>query len=152
LSNVKMPVNDHLDHQRWLIDNGFINDLHKDTLYMYGAIVHKDVQAVQVDIDVKTKLVKYHVYMDKSLIDKLRKYELLSKSSSIIGLWRFKRMLRKEGNLNLLHLLNRFVKDYCGPKWAADLVVMDFRDYKDGFEEITQRDSGGDEANQQPDQ
>jgi hypothetical protein len=42
-------------------------------------------------------------------------------------------MLRREGNLNFKHLLNRFVKEYCGPKWSVDLEVVDYDSYVDGF-------------------
>jgi hypothetical protein len=131
----KLDLHDHIDHQRWLLEHGFVNDLHKDNLYMYGAIVHKDVQALQIDIDPARKLVKYALYCDKSLLAKIKKYELLSKSTTVFGLWRFKRMLMKEGNLNIKRVLSNFVKDYCGPKWRAELDLKDYRDYVDGFEE-----------------
>jgi hypothetical protein len=142
-----IDIHDHIDHQRWLLEHGFINDLHKDNLYMYGAIVHKDVNAVELDINVEKKLIKYHLYCDKGLLKKINKYEQLSNSTGVIGLWRFKRMLTKEGNLNIKHLLSNFVKDYCGPKWRVELDLKDYRDYKDGYEEQeTSR-----EADKQPD-
>lgn len=140
-------MNEHIDHQRWLLEHGFVNDLHKDNLFMYGSIVHRDVHAVQVDIDVEKKLITYDLYVKSSLFKKIDRYEQLSQSKSIIGLWRFKRMLKKEGNLNLKHLLNRFVSDYCGPKWSVDLRLKDFKEYEEGFEEKT----GNDVADQQPD-
>lgn len=131
----KLELNDHIDHQRWLLEHGFINDLHKDNLYMYGAIVHKDIQALQIDINAEKKLIVYELYCDKSLLKKVKKYERLSKSTGLFDLWRFRRMLIKEGNLNIEHILNNFVKDYCGPKWRAQLKLKDYREYKDGFEE-----------------
>lgn len=146
----KLDLYDHIDHQRWLLEHGFINDLHKDNLYMYGAIVHKDVQALQIDIDPARKLVRYELYCDKSLLAKIKKYELLSKSNGLFGLWRFKRMLMKEGNLNIKHILNNFVKDYCGPKWRAELDLKDYRDYKDGFEE-QQKEQENRAVDKQPD-
>jgi hypothetical protein len=146
----EFQIYDHIDHQRWLLEHGFINDLHKDNLYMYGAIVHKDVQAVQLDIDVERKRVVYHLYCDKSLLNKIEKYQRLSESTGLFGLWRFKRMLTKEGNLNIKHLLSNFVKDYCGPKWRVQLDLNDYRDYKDGFEE-EQKQEESREADKQPD-
>lgn len=131
----KLGINDHIDHQRWLLDHGFINDLHKDNLYMYGAILHRNVQAVELDIDCNIKTVTYRIYCENRLLRKLDKYDKLSKSNSVIGLWRFKRLLEKEGNLNFKHLLGNFVKDYCGPKWKVELSLKSYKEYKDGFEE-----------------
>lgn len=135
MSDDKMHIHDHIDHQRWLLDHGFINDLHKDNLYMYGAIVHKDVMAVEVKVDCEKKLVSYDLYCDASLLKKITKYIELSKSDTVIGLWRFKRLLLKEGNLNIEFLLNNFIKDYCGPKWRAEVNLKDFNGYEEGFRE-----------------
>ena len=133
-------VNDHLDHQRWLLNHGLINDLHKDTLYMYGAIVHKNVQAVEVRIDVENKVVEYDVYIDTELEKVLKKYETLSKSNSIISLWRLKKLLTKEGNLNFMSMLSRFVTDYCRPKWSVRLQIRNFAQYEDGFKQQQDQD------------
>lgn len=145
----KLGIDDHIDHQRWLLDHGFINDLHKDNLYMYGAIIHRDIAAVEIEINCDKKTVGYCIYCDRKLLRKLDKYERLSKSRSVLGLWRFKRLLKKEGNLNFKRLLDNFVKDYCGPKWAVELELKDYREYKDGFEELPQ-EAENTEANQQP--
>lgn len=134
----KIEINDHVDHQRWLLEHGFINDLHKDNLYMYGAIAHKDIKGLQLDIDVSNKIVTYSIYCDTSLLGKIDKYKRLSQSKGILGLWRFKRLLKKEGNLNFKFLLNTFVKDYCGPKWQVKLNLEDYENYEDGFKEQEQ--------------
>ena len=42
-------------------------------------------------------------------------------------------MLKREGNLNFKHLLNRFVQTYCGPKWSIDVHLIDHDKYVDGF-------------------
>jgi hypothetical protein len=141
----KLDIYDHVGHQRWLIDNGFINDLHKDNLYMYGAIVHKDIQAVELQIDREKKLVTYILFVPTKLLNKINKYDMLAKrikaaldsgsSASIIDLWVFKRMIKKEGNLDFNHLINRFVKDYCGPKWKAEVEVKDLSLYEEGYKE-----------------
>jgi len=137
---------DHLDHQRWLIDNGFINDLHKDNLYMYGALVHKNVEAVQVDIDIEKKVVGYHVYVSSALLNKLEKFHKLSKSQSLFDLWRLKRLLVKEGNLNFENILGKFVKDYLGSKWSITLQVKNIKDYEEGFEQIGDGGSSADKS------
>lgn len=129
-----LDKNDHIDHQRWLMENGFINDLHKDNLYMYGAICHLEIEAVEVQIDVTNKIVTYDLYMASSLLRKVDKFEELSKSTSIIGLWRFKRLVKKEGNLRFGAVLTKFVKDYLGPKWSVVTNLKDVKEYEDGFE------------------
>ncbi len=123
----------YVDHERWLLNSGLASDGAKNQLFLYGSIVHKDVQAVELDLNFDKRLVSYTVYVNKDLLDKHLKYMELSTSNSLWGLWRFRRMLRKEGNLNFKHLLNRFVKNYCGPKWSIDLQTVDNATYIDGF-------------------
>jgi hypothetical protein len=130
-----MDTVDHVDHQRWLIDNGFINDLHKDNLYMYGALVHKEIDAIELKIDLNKKTVEYDLYMRASLQKKVDKFNRLSKSQGILDLWLLKRLIKKEGNLNFLSVLSNFVKDYLGPKWAVVANLKDISDYEEGFEQ-----------------
>lgn len=141
-----METNDHVDHQRWLIDNGFINDLHKDNIYMYGTIVHKEVRAVEVHIDTDKKFVDYEIFVDKKLMKKLDKFKTLSQSTGIFDLWRLKRLIIKEGNLNFDKVLRNFVQTYLGPKWNIRVAVKDIKSYEDGYEKEASADAG---ANQQ---
>jgi len=131
-----LQVEEHLDHQRWLMNNGLLNDLHKDTLYLYGTLVHKDVQAIDLNIDVEKKKLDYVVYLSPKLMHSYKLYNELRTTSSIIGLWRLKRLLKKKGNLNFMAILSSFVKDYCGPKWSVKLEIKDFGSYEDGFKEV----------------
>lgn len=131
---MELDLNDHLDHQRWLINNGFINDLHKDTLFMYGSVVHKDVKSVECQIDKDKKLVEYIAFVDAGLLKKIAKFETLKKSDSAWDLWSLKRMLKKEGNLNLNFIVDKFVKDYCGPSWRATLTMKDVSTYNEEYE------------------
>jgi hypothetical protein len=55
-------------------------------------------------------------------------------------MWRFKRLLQKEGSLDFQQILNNFVKDFCGPKWNATVNVVDFNTYVESLRE----DSGTD--------
>lgn len=144
-----MPVldtKDHVDHQRWLIDHGFINDFHKNNLYMYGSLVHKNVEAVQVSIDIEKKVVEYQVYVSSAVIKKMEKFHKLSKSNGILDLWQLKRLLLKEGNLNFEGLLSRFVKDYLGSKWSITLQVKNIKDYEEGFEQNRENSSPADQS------
>ena len=131
-----LQVEEHLDHQRWLMNNGLLNDLHKDTLYLYGSLVHKDVRAVELNIQPENKTLEYIVYIDSGLFKSYQLYNELRTTSSIIGLWRLKRLLKKKGNLNFMAILSGFVKTYCGPKWNIKLEVKDFREYEEGFKGI----------------
>lgn len=145
-------TNDHLAHQRWLIDRGLINDLHKDTLFMYGSIVHKDVQAVHVKVKPEDKTVEYVVYVLAPLIKKITKFCTLKNSTSVFGLWRFKKMLKAEGNLDLKFMIDKFVKDYCGPKWKASVEIEDIVNYEDGLENEKEEVNGKSEFYPEPDQ
>jgi len=131
-----LQVEEHLDHQRWLMNNGLLNDLHKDTLYLYGTLVHKDVQAIELNIDIEKKTLDYIIYISPKLFQSYKLYNELRTTDSIIGLWRLKRLLKKKGNLNFMAILSGFVKDYCGPKWNVKLEIKDFDGYEDGFKEI----------------
>lgn len=144
---------EYIDHERWLLNSGLASHGAKNQLFMYGSIVHRDVKAVELEIDTPNRLVAYTIYMDGKLLKKHHKYMRLSTSNSIWGLWRFKRMLKKEGNLNFEHLLNQFVKEFCGPKWSVDLVLIDFDEYTDGFGDLDegQREESK-SANQQLDE
>lgn len=140
---------EHLDQNRWLINNGMANDQIKNQLFMFGSIVHKEVQALEVSIEPETKMVKYHIFLKAKVIEKTNKYQELSTRKTLVGMWLFKRFLKKEGNLNYTGILNKFVKEYLGPKWAVQVEVADFDKYFDG-------DKGGDDGsgwnfNQLPD-
>ena len=130
---------DYIDNQRWLLNNGLLNDASKNQLFLYGSIVHKEVQAVELAIDAVNKVVDYKIYVHKDLLKKIEKFKALSTSKSFFGMWRFKRLIEKEGNLNFRHVLSNFVNDYCGPKWTTKVEILDVDKYMDGEE------SGNDE-------
>ncbi len=123
---------EYLDQGRWLLNNGMANEQVKNQLFMFGSIIHKDVQALEVDIIPDTKLVKYNIFFKTDVMDKINRYKELSTKTSLIGMWKFKRFLQKEGNLNFTGILNKFVREYCGPKWSVQVEVTDFDKYFDG--------------------
>lgn len=124
-----------IDQQRWLLNNGLITDSVKNQLFFCGSIVHKEVQAVEVAVVPDKKHVNYIIYVDKNLIKKIAKYKELSTATSLFGMWKFKRFLKKEGSLDFQQMLNKFVADFCGPKWAVNLTVADFESYVDNIGE-----------------
>jgi hypothetical protein len=117
------------------MNNGFINDLHKDNLYMYGAILNVNVMAVELDIHIESKTVSYKLYCNNKLLRALDKYKRLKDSKNIFSLWRLRRLLRKNGLLDYGAILNSFVRSYCGDQWKAECSILRSSDYKDGFEE-----------------
>lgn len=118
-----------IDNQRWLMNNGLSNDLLKDQLFLFGSIVHKDITAVEVDIRFQDKVVEYRLFGSSELLKKINKFNKLSTSDSIFGLWRFKRLLKKEGNLNFQSIVGRFVKDFLGPKWKTEAQIVNVKEY-----------------------
>ena len=124
-----MDVIEHIDLQRWLINSNMINDLHKNTIFMYGSLLHKDVKAVEADINVENKVITYRVYLPYNIIRLKQKMLGLSSSQSIIGLWRYKRMLAKNGNLDFQAIASKFIKDYLGPNWNTKVEVLDIENY-----------------------
>ena len=132
---------DHIATQRWMIENGLLNDFHRDTLYMYGSIVHKDVIALDVYINLEQKTVTYNMFLTGSLLKLLEKYNKLSKSQSFWGLWKFRRLLQKDGNLNFQGIISRFVKDYCGPSWHVVVNLKNEKLYKEGKSELVDEET-----------
>jgi hypothetical protein len=139
---------EYLDQQRWLMNNGLVPDSVKNQLFFYGSIVHTEVQAVEVKIRPEVKSVDYTIYIKKDLMDKIDTYKKLSSATSLLGLWRFKRFLKKEGTLDFHSLLNSFVRDFCGPQWVASVTTTDFDAYVDSIG--VEGEPGG--LSQQPDQ
>lgn len=122
-----------MDSDRWLLNNGLVSDSVKNQLFFCGSIVHRDVQAVELQIRPETKLVDFIIYVTPDLIKKIALYNKLSTSKSLFGMWRFKQLLKKEGCLDFQKLLNSFVTDYCGPKWAARANILSFDSYVDSL-------------------
>jgi hypothetical protein len=137
-----------MDQHRWLLNNGLVSDNVKNQLFFYGSIVHRNVQAVELDIHAEDKLVKYKIYVDKALLKDMDLYKELSKSTSLFGMWRFRRLLRKHGSLDFQMLLGKFVKDYCGPMWNATATVVDFDTYIEEIGVEGENGTGSQQSNQ----
>lgn len=146
-SKKEMNLEEYVDQRRWLLNNGFVTDDVKNQLFFCGSIVHKEVQAVELDLHPEEKRVNYKIYVNSDLIKKIGQYQVLSKSTSLFGMWRFKRLLHKEGSLDFQQILNNLVRDFCGPNWSVAVTVLDFNTYVDGLGE--QSETAG--TSQQPD-
>lgn len=147
-SKKDINLEEYVDQRRWLLNNGFIADDVKNQLFFCGSIAHREVQAVELDLNPEQRLVNYKIYVNSDLIKKIDLYHVLSKSTSLFGMWRFKRLLKKEGALDFQQILSKFVRDYCGPSWNVTVQVLDFNTYVDGLGE----QSGTGTDGQQPDQ
>jgi len=147
----KKDLEQFLDQERWLINNGLLTDSVKNQLFFCGSIVHSEVQAVELEIYPEKKLVEYVIYVDKKLIQKIDLYKKLSTATSLFGMWRFKRFLKKNGAMDFQAILNKFVSDYCGPKWAAKVTVADFDVYVDNIGAKSETDGPSQSANQRTD-
>jgi hypothetical protein len=146
MSQKEINLEEYVDQRRWLLNNGLVTDDVKNQLFFCGSIVHKEVQAVEVQIEPEKKIVNYTIYVNKDLLKRIETYNVLSQSDSLFGLWRFKRMLKKEGSLDFQKVLNSFVRDFCGPAWSVNVNTVDFESYVEGLGE----NSGIDESSQLP--
>lgn len=129
--NSQQELMKYIDTQRWLINNGLFSEPVKNQLFTYGTLAHPDVRAVELDIDVEGKELHYKIYLPKRLLDKVEKYKKLSKSTGFWGLRRFKRFLKKEGDLNFENIVQGFITDYCGPGWQVNIEIEDFANYSE---------------------
>lgn len=153
MDNKEVNLEEYVDQRRWLLNNGLITDDIKNQLFLCGSIVHKEVQAVELDLDLSgdNKVVHYKIYVEAKLLKKIAQYEVLSKSTTLFGMWRFKRLLKKEGALDFRQILNTFVKDYCGPKWSVTVQTVDFNSYVEGLGDKSETDGRSQQSNQLPD-
>lgn len=120
-----------LDQHRWLLNNGLFTDQTKDSLYLYGAIINQGITAVELSVDSNTKIIKYTLYAELSLLKDYNRYITLKNTDSIFGMWKLKRLLKRHGNLEFLKILSSFVKTYCGPAWSVDLELKESSEYED---------------------
>lgn len=140
-----------IDTHRWLMNNGFLNDIVKDQLMLFGAIVHTKILNVELTVDPDIKKISYVLYVSKSLLKKHKKYLQLRGQDGIWALWRFKRLYKKERNLDFAMLIERFIKDYLGPKWTSSVEVKDTAEYKEGYEYEEEKTEESPAADQRPD-
>jgi len=146
----KIDVAQIMDSDRWLLNNGLVSDNVKNQLFFCGSIVHKDVRAVELKITPEAKLVDYIIYVPSGLLKKIAQYNKLSISKSLFDMWRFKRLLQREGCLDFQKILSSFVMDYCGPKWTTKANIISFDLYVDRLEAENEDNRDG-KYNQLPD-
>lgn len=111
------------------MNNGLISDSVKNQLFFCGSIVHKDVQAVELQIKPEEKTLDYTIYVEKPLLKKIDTYKKLSTATGLFGMWKFKRFLKKQGSMDFQQILSRFVHDFLGNQWTTKVDVKDFAEY-----------------------
>ncbi len=104
-----------IDHQRWLMNIGVLNDAAKNNLYLYGSIVHKDVEAVEMDVDAENKSVFYIIYINNDLKKLLELYSNLTETDGELDIQKFKSYFKTPDELA------NFVRNYCGTGWPTEL-------------------------------
>jgi hypothetical protein len=125
----------YLDQNRWLINNGLWSDNFKNQLFMFGSIVNLEIAAVDVSIDSQNKKISYVLYGSSKLMKLQARHNSLTGAKSYIGLWLYKRFLKKHGSFNFQGMLDRCVKDLCGPGWSAVAELKHIDQYSpDGAE------------------
>ncbi len=122
-----MNTLERIDNERWLLNNGLISDSAKNNIYMYAYLVHKDVAAAEVGIDIDSKTINYTLYLKKNTFEAFEYYQ--TRSNSWFSLLKSAYLVKKHGNLNFSPILSTFVKGYAGPGWQAVLVVKSEKDY-----------------------
>lgn len=128
---MSIDIEQYIDQQRWLLNNGLVSEMTKNNLYVYGSIVHRDVKALEVQIDAAAKKVHYVIFLPTSIIKIHNKYQALKGSAGLWDLWHLRGLLRKHGNLDMGSILNTFVKDYCGPMWNATIEIRNESEYRE---------------------
>lgn len=126
-------LDNFIDHQRWLINNGLVLPVVQDNLFMYGVLAHPEVKEVDVELDALGKKIKYTLFFEPKMLKVFGAFERLSSDSSLWGVFRLWLLLKKHGNLDLRRPLLKMVEDYCGSKWAVDLQIVDVANYKKDF-------------------
>lgn len=142
-------LNSYVDQRRWLINNGLLTDDIKNQLFFCGSIAHKEIQAVELAINVEEKIVDYKLYVEKSLIKQIEQYNELSTRKDLYGMWKFKRLLKKQGCLDLQSVLNKFVTDYLGSQWKTKVEVGNLTEYEEQVGEQSESEQNQ-RSNQSP--
>jgi len=133
----KLQTKDIIDHQRWLINNGFANDLLKDNLYLFGIYLHPGIREALVAINFPEKTVEYRIYTTKELYKDFYKYKRLQNSTSKWSMFRLKRLWRKHfenktdpARLDIDVIINSHVKELCGHNWSTKVDFFPVNQYK----------------------
>jgi hypothetical protein len=123
----------YLDHQKWLINNGLINTVVQDNLFMYGTLAHPELKELDVSVDVLRSHINYTLFFETKMINVINKFNSLVSKNSFWGILRLWFLLKRHGNLDFKTPLQKMVADYCGPKWSVDIQVKNVSEYQREF-------------------
>ena len=116
-----MRVEEIVDNERWLINNGLISDAAKNNIYVYAYLINRGIAAAEVDIDVDNRHINYKLFVKPALG---KAYDFFSnRDGSWWSLLWCAFYVRKYGNLNFTPTLAKFIKDYVGPSWRVSVAV-----------------------------
>lgn len=140
---MEFKVGDELDHQRWLMNNGLFTQSSKNNLYAYGSLVHTEVQAVDLAIDIDSRTFTYTIYVPAFILKAKQDIDFLKSKKTLWSLFKLRRLIKKYGHLDFYPVLMNFILDYCGPNWKVNLIVDNIKNYKEPQELEVSRESGG---------
>ena len=155
----KLEAKDIIDHQRWLINSGFANEMLNDNLYLFGIYLHPGIKEAIVSIDITNKFVTYKIYVTKSLFNDFNKFKKLANSPGKIDAIRLKRLWRKHfenkkdpARLDIDVIVDSHVKELCGSNWSTSVSLLIEDKYAKDLESIQhEAEQRGSEPNREPD-
>lgn len=139
----KLKAKDIMDHQKWLINSGFANEMLNDNLYLFGIYLHPGIREALVSIDIGNKFVAYKIYVTKSLFNDYNKCKKLAKTPGKLNAIRLKRLWRKHlenkkdpARLDIDVIINSHVKELCGSNWSTSIDLFTEDKYEKDLESI----------------
>ena len=138
-----LKAQDVMDHQKWLINSGFANEMLNDNLYLFGIYLHPGIREALVSIDISNKFVAYKIYVTKGLFNDYNKCKKLAKSPGKLNAIRLKRLWRKHlenkkdpARLDIDIIINSHVKELCGSNWSTSIDLFPEDKYAKDLESI----------------
>jgi hypothetical protein len=124
-----LGLEEFLAVDRWMMDNGLVSDSVQQNLFGYACLCHPDVLYgdVEIKIDAEKRQVFYTIPLNKgyrSYVSYKKKMAKLENATSLFGLWRKARLLKKHRLIDVEMILGRFVKDYLGDGWKVEVEVV----------------------------
>lgn len=156
----KLKAKDVMDHQRWLINSGFANEMLNDNLYLFGIYLHPGIRNALVSIDISKKFVAYKIYVTKNLFNDYNKCKRLAKSPGKLDAIRLKRLWRKHtenkkdpARLDIDVIINSHVKELCGSDWSTSISLFTEDKYEKDLKSIQhEAEQSGAVRDREPDQ
>jgi hypothetical protein len=156
-----LKAKDVIDHQRWLINSGFANDMLNDNLYLFGIYLHPGIREALVSLDISNKLVTYRIYVTQDLFNDFNMYKKLMRkpNKSKFNIIRLKRLWRKHfenkkdpARLDIDLIIDSHVKELCGDNWSTSISILSESEYAEDLKTFqNEAEQNGPGPNREPD-